>query len=942
MNNQTIEATLVKANKLKREGQVTEAVSFYRQAINTNPHFHWYYYYLGEALSTIGNLDEAITSFSNAIQLKPDIAWFHFSLGDALSKKGELEQAISSYSKAVELNKKCHIFYNSYQIALAKFNEYLAATEFLRLRDYQSVEEKISTVLQHFPNFKKALMTLAECARRTGDRQLALERYQSVIDKHPKYWLAHCEVATELIQLGNYQQAEEKLNQTLQQIPNYQTALMELARCARRMENRQLALERYRAVVSKYPQYWPAHYEVANELIALGKYQLAEETINQVLVHVPDQKRALKMLVECARCYGNRELVIKRLQVILSKYPNDWDTSREIIVELSYEKNHVDLAEASIAYCCNYIFSQSRKQNARELKQQNSLQEQFCFAFLELGVIDVPKNVWLQILNVFIFFSSIAFDREKRQDISKVSDLILSSSQISYDRKFSLLYGLLVIHKDSVSIFAFRKYIDSVYSKNMPTNHRDKAVIYMGLLILNKWSLNHFPKFLFDIYRQSKLFQEIKSKYSNVADVLEEKSQKYTPLFINNLVEEFQINSNTNFNVNDTPNNFLFVVSLLPAKKTSSHLKVIIDYSNLILHKVNGAKVNILITDERNFDRVMIPGGYTDCHIHAARMVEVIENWLSPEVMKSINFIYGSPISSDGYFPEICKAINDIQPDIAIVLGGVFMNSELWSRIFYYKFPTLYLPFNTRNRPTFDADIYLSLASVQQNAQQYFEEGYINPSRWRNHHYLYSMENIYTPFEAKKYEFTRVKKTLDCTAMVSAVFDFNKRVKGDTFIKQCMKILKKYPKVYWTIAGVFDFEELLSRDKDFQEMFAMDRVKLIRLEPDLRELYRLCDIYIHPNTAGGGRGVALAVSEGLPVLCYDECDSCNILDESVIFNNDDDYFNFLEHLICNVDLRKSVSKKLKYLLELHSIDNVANEFLGFCIEARKNFAARMR
>lgn len=79
MNNQTIEATLVKANKLKREGQVTEAVSFYRQAINTNPHFHWYYYYLGEALSTIGNLDEAITSFSNAIQLKPDIAWFHLT-----------------------------------------------------------------------------------------------------------------------------------------------------------------------------------------------------------------------------------------------------------------------------------------------------------------------------------------------------------------------------------------------------------------------------------------------------------------------------------------------------------------------------------------------------------------------------------------------------------------------------------------------------------------------------------------------------------------------------------------------------------------------------------------------------------------------------------------------------------------------------------------------
>ncbi|MGD1716369.1 sulfotransferase [Dapis sp. BLCC M172] len=62
-----------KANKLKREGKLNEAIATYQQAININPCFAWYYQELGDALAKKGNLDEAIAQYCISLELKPDL-----------------------------------------------------------------------------------------------------------------------------------------------------------------------------------------------------------------------------------------------------------------------------------------------------------------------------------------------------------------------------------------------------------------------------------------------------------------------------------------------------------------------------------------------------------------------------------------------------------------------------------------------------------------------------------------------------------------------------------------------------------------------------------------------------------------------------------------------------------------------------------------------------
>jgi tetratricopeptide (TPR) repeat protein len=101
-----------RANQLKREGRLDEAISLYQQAIESNSNFAWHYHNLGEALAKKGCLDEAIAAYEKAVQLNPNLASFFISLGGVLVKQKLLDQAISCFQKAIEINSSYYKAYN--------------------------------------------------------------------------------------------------------------------------------------------------------------------------------------------------------------------------------------------------------------------------------------------------------------------------------------------------------------------------------------------------------------------------------------------------------------------------------------------------------------------------------------------------------------------------------------------------------------------------------------------------------------------------------------------------------------------------------------------------------------------------------------------------------------------------------------------------------------
>lgn len=113
-----------RANQLKQEGKLKEAIASYQQAIKQNPNFYCSHHNLGETLAQLGRWQEAVNSYQRAIEIKATSAWSHHNLGEALVKLGRWEEAIASYQKAIELSPNVDLFQKSLKEALSKTQDF--------------------------------------------------------------------------------------------------------------------------------------------------------------------------------------------------------------------------------------------------------------------------------------------------------------------------------------------------------------------------------------------------------------------------------------------------------------------------------------------------------------------------------------------------------------------------------------------------------------------------------------------------------------------------------------------------------------------------------------------------------------------------------------------------------------------------------------------------
>jgi tetratricopeptide (TPR) repeat protein len=71
--------------------------------LRIEPNFEGAYYNLGLALAGQGRVTEAISYFSEAVKIKPDFAEAHYNLGALLAGQGRLEEAIGHFSEALRI-----------------------------------------------------------------------------------------------------------------------------------------------------------------------------------------------------------------------------------------------------------------------------------------------------------------------------------------------------------------------------------------------------------------------------------------------------------------------------------------------------------------------------------------------------------------------------------------------------------------------------------------------------------------------------------------------------------------------------------------------------------------------------------------------------------------------------------------------------------------------
>tara|TARA_B100000945_G_scaffold264664_1_gene223813 strand:+ start:336 stop:962 length:627 start_codon:yes stop_codon:yes gene_type:complete len=98
------EQIINQAFKFHSQGNIPEAIKYYKHFINQGFTHHRVFSNYGVILKDLGNLQEAEFSTRKAIQLNPNFADAHYNLGNILRDLGRSKEAELSTRKAIEIN----------------------------------------------------------------------------------------------------------------------------------------------------------------------------------------------------------------------------------------------------------------------------------------------------------------------------------------------------------------------------------------------------------------------------------------------------------------------------------------------------------------------------------------------------------------------------------------------------------------------------------------------------------------------------------------------------------------------------------------------------------------------------------------------------------------------------------------------------------------------
>jgi len=205
---------------LYRQGQASEALGHFREAVRINPSYAEAHYGLGTVLASQGSLTDAVASFEKAIRIfktlehDPDIrmspayAWAYLNLGNARAAEGKLEEAIVNYTEAIRLRPGETLAHNNLGNVLARKGEFADAAahyaEALRLN----------------PDDALTHANLGDLLARQDKLDEAVARYRNALRIDPRFAPAHKNLGAALARQGKIKEAIAELAEAVRIAPD--------------------------------------------------------------------------------------------------------------------------------------------------------------------------------------------------------------------------------------------------------------------------------------------------------------------------------------------------------------------------------------------------------------------------------------------------------------------------------------------------------------------------------------------------------------------------------------------------------------------------------------------------------------------------------------------------------------------------------------------------
>lgn len=157
--------------QFQKEGKFSEAMIYYRQAIELNPNFYKSYNQLGQVLFKQGLLQDAVNAYIKAVQIKPDAHNTYFNLGEVFCKQGRFDESIDYYLKSIEIKSDFNPSYMRLQFVINHINWNSAQID--------KLIDSYKQVIHITPNFIQAYVNLARLLTKQDLLDEAISYYQA-------------------------------------------------------------------------------------------------------------------------------------------------------------------------------------------------------------------------------------------------------------------------------------------------------------------------------------------------------------------------------------------------------------------------------------------------------------------------------------------------------------------------------------------------------------------------------------------------------------------------------------------------------------------------------------------------------------------------------------------------------------------------------------------
>ncbi|MDC3129172.1 tetratricopeptide repeat protein [Paracoccaceae bacterium] len=357
----TLEQALQKGIEAHRAGQVQEADRYYTAILKANPKHPDANHNMGVLAVGIGKVTEALPFFKTALEVNPKIDQYWLSYIDALIKldliadaKAVLDQAKSNGAKGDGFDQLDERIGSpksiSTNIQEPSQDQQQSVINLYTQGDLEQALDKASQLLQLFP-YSVFLYNIKGAAnRRLGQLDKALEAYTKALSINPNDANACNNTGNVFKDQGKLEEAIEAYRKALTIKPEYAEAYNNMGIAFQDQGKLDKAIDAYNKALSIKPEYAEAYYNMGVSLQEQGKLDEAVEAYNTALSIKPEYAEAYNNMGIAFQEQGKLDEAVEAYNTALSIKPEYAEAHRNVSTIKKYTVNDAQFLQVQKYY----------------------------------------------------------------------------------------------------------------------------------------------------------------------------------------------------------------------------------------------------------------------------------------------------------------------------------------------------------------------------------------------------------------------------------------------------------------------------------------------------------------------------------------------------------------------------------------------------------------